>query len=96
LNSTTIMSGLSPFPKVYPGSINLLNATRVYAQVLVDATTRSVLIIDEVPRQLVVDLIKSSRRSTGSFLAIVTVVKVDPTLNLDLIITMVVDSLGLG
>jgi len=90
------MNALSPFPKVYLGSINLINATPVYAQVLVDATTRSVLIIDEVPRQLVVDLIKSRRRSTGSFLVTVTVVKVDPTLNLDLIITMVVDSLGLG
>jgi hypothetical protein len=90
------MNGLSPFPKVYPGSITLINATRVYAQVLVDATTRSVLITDEAPRQLVVDLIKSSRRSIGSFPAIVTVVKVDRTLNLDHIITMVVDFLGLG
>ena len=92
----TTLRGRSLFPKVYLDSINLPNVTRVYVRVLADATTHLVPIIDKVLRQLVVDLIKSSRRSTGSFPEIVMVVKVDPTLNLDLIITMVVDFLGLG
>jgi hypothetical protein len=84
-----------PFRRVYLDSIYLLNATRVYAPVLADATILSVQTIDKVLRLLVVGLSKLNHPWNWSCLATATAVKVDSALNLDLVISMAVDFLDL-